>query len=294
METSNDSTGWGVGAKLYLSEDRHRTWFAYLDYDVNYDFFGVGQDAGDRGISIPLNQSGDYFNGVYLRRVGPSRYAGLRYRLNRTSLDLDWDALGLQPPTGPVWERIRDELLSVETASVGVMFQQDGRDNTIYPTRGTLIDFAVDRYDDAWGSDIEYWVYELAYNSYKSLGEDRVLASRFYARATDGDVPFWGLCQFGAHNDLRGYVSGQYRDRVMAAAQVEYRAKLKGRIGYVILAGIGQVAPKFPDFSINDLLWSAGVGLRIRVTKENPVNYRIDYAIGKEGGEVYFAVGEAF
>jgi hypothetical protein len=39
---------------------------------------------------------------------------------------------------------------------------------------------------------------------------------------------------------------------------------------------------------------AAGVGVRYRLSKENPVNYRIDYAYGKDGGNFYFAVGEVF
>jgi hypothetical protein len=293
MRTSNDSEGWGLATTLYFDENRHRMWGAYLDYDVRYDFYGIGQDAGDRGISIPLTQSGDYTMVTYLRRLRPDLYGGLSYRLNRTQVGIDFEELGLTPPEGPIWDLIKD-LLSAETASLGLMLQQDRRDNTFAPTRGTLIDFAVHSYDEAWGSDVDYRVYELAYNSYRTVSEGRVLAFRFYARATDGNVPFWGLCQFGARGDLRGYVAGQYRDRVMAATQLEYRVRLNGRVGLVVFAGVGEVAPKFPDFTFDDLLPSAGVGVRYQISKEHPVNYRIDYAIGKEGGELYFAVGEAF
>jgi outer membrane translocation and assembly module TamA len=80
----------------------------------------------------------------------------------------------------------------------------------------------------------------------------------------------------------------------MAATQLEYRVRLKGRLGFVVFAGVGEVASRFPDFTFDDLLASAGVGVRYQISEEHPVNYRIDYAIGKDDGELYFAVGEAF
>jgi hypothetical protein len=39
---------------------------------------------------------------------------------------------------------------------------------------------------------------------------------------------------------------------------------------------------------------SAGVELRYCLSKQHPLNHRIDYAYGKDGRTPYFAVGEAF
>ena len=44
-----------------------------------------------------------------------------------------------------------------------------------------------------------------------------------------------------------------------------------------------------------DLLPSAGLGLRIRLTKENPIDYRIDVAIGADEEVIlYLSAGQAF
>jgi hypothetical protein len=54
------------------------------------------------------------------------------------------------------------------------------------------------------------------------------------------------------------------------------------------------VAKDFGDFNTGDIVAAAGVGVRYRLSKQTPVNYRIDYAYGKDGGNLYFSVGEAF
>jgi len=121
-----------------------------------------------------------------------------------------------------------------------------------------------------------------------------VLALRAYGRFTAGRVPFFDLCLFGAGSDLRGYTAGQYRDRMMLAAQAEYRLELPKRFGLVAFAGVGEVAPSLGEFNTKDLLPSAGGGLRYTIATKNHVNLRLDYAVGKDSTALYFGVGEAF
>lgn len=46
--------------------------------------------------------------------------------------------------------------------------------------------------------------------------------------------------------------------------------------------------------NLDDLLFSVGVGVRFRLTKDNPLNYAIDVAVGKNDVYFYFSLGEAF
>lgn len=110
----------------------------------------------------------------------------------------------------------------------------------------------------------------------------------------DGDVPFYDLCLLGQFQDLRGYETGQYRDRSLLTAQAEYRAELWWRFGMTAFAGLGEVAPAFDAFSADDVLPSAGVGLRFTLAARNHVNLRVDYAWGKRSNALYISVGEAF
>jgi hypothetical protein len=45
---------------------------------------------------------------------------------------------------------------------------------------------------------------------------------------------------------------------------------------------------------MSNLLPAAGAGLRFTLDKKNRVNYRVDWAIGREGSTLVIGVGEAF
>ena len=75
-----DSESWGVGLaqRLYLKEDRMRLLVSALTAEINYDFFGVGNEAGESGRSIPLTQELDGVSATYEYRVAGDLFAGLR------------------------------------------------------------------------------------------------------------------------------------------------------------------------------------------------------------------------
>ncbi len=80
----------------------------------------------------------------------------------------------------------------------------------------------------------------------------------------------------------------------MFAAQAEYRRKLFWRFGMAAFGGVGGIAHELSEFRSDKLLPAAGAGLRFRITKVNPVNFRVDYGIGRSGHTVTISVGEAF
>jgi hypothetical protein len=117
--------------------------------------------------------------------------------------------------------------------------------------------------------------------------------------AAGHQVPIYDLCLFGFQNDLRGYSAGRYQDRRMFATQAEYRFTIPmkgfmGRFGVVAFGGVGGVASKFTEIDAADMLPAGGGGMRFRLTKKNPINFRIDYGVGKNGGALIVGVAEAF
>jgi hypothetical protein len=107
-------------------------------------------------------------------------------------------------------------------------------------------------------------------------------------------VPFFELCMYGSGADLRGYELGRYRDHFMVAAQTEYRLTLPWRISVTVFGGTGEVAPSFGRLNSENLLPAGGAGLRYALSSKYRVNYRVDYAIGKNGGTWIVTLGEAF
>ena len=80
----------------------------------------------------------------------------------------------------------------------------------------------------------------------------------------------------------------------MFATQAEYRRELFWRIGMVAFAGFGGIARELNQFRSDELLPAGGAGLRFRLTKTNPINFRVDYGRGRAGHTLSISVGEAF
>jgi hypothetical protein len=287
MYSNNGSKAFAAGGNAYYDEDRHRVSGGIGYYDFKYDFFGIGNEAGDRELSIPLRQRGAGIQLEYLRLWRDDTYFGGRHTFTEARVSFDVELPDWWPDIVPTEYRST-------TGAIGLLAERDTRNSTFYPTKGILLETGVDFYAPTWGSDFTYQVYEVGYNSYRSLNEQAVLASRAYARQVGGDVPFYGLSLFGRQGDLRGYTAGQYRDKFMLALQAEYRQRLKGRWGYVVFLGVGEVAPRVAELNFQDLLPSGGVGLRYTLAEENQVNMRMDFAYGKSGGAIHFGAGEAF
>ena len=105
---------------------------------------------------------------------------------------------------------------------------------------------------------------------------------------------FYDLCLYGVNNQLRGYAGGEFQNRRMFTTQAEYRLELPKRLGLVAFGGIGGIAETWSDFRFDRLLPSAGAGLRFNLDKKNHIDYRIDFAFGREGHTLSIGVGEAF
>lgn len=288
LYTDTDTWVAGIAQTTYLKKDRYRANGIVAFYNLNIDFYGIGSDAGDNDRSIPINQSGGYFKPEFLIRIRENVYLGGQYRLIKIITKLHGSkntAIAREIP------EIKTDMIS---SGVGLIFNYDSRDNKFNPNGGTFFDFTTNFAGDAIGSDNNYQIYEGAYNYYYSLAERMVLAYRFSGRFTFGDVPFFDLSLFGSHFDLRGYVGGRYRDRMMFATQLEYRWQFYWRLGMVAFAGVGEVFPEIDELNTDDLLPSAGIGLRFLVSKKNRINFSIDYAVGKDSDAIYIYLSEAF
>lgn len=285
--TSNGSWVWGTGAKLHLRQDRIRVTSAYGQAQLRYDLYGIGNAAGNQGLSVRVDQGGKALLLESLIGLRWKMFLGPRYQWRSLNAILNGAKLppGFNIPAG--------ELKST-TSALGFHIQRDVRDHQFYPKAGTLTDVVADFFQGTLGSDFAYQSYTLAFNKYSGISPRQVLAFRIFGCATSGRVPFYDLCLLGMHNDVRGYKTGQYRDRLMLTSQLEYRLELPKRFGLVGFFGVGEVGPKIGEFSIDNLKPAGGGGVRFTLAKKNHVNLRVDYATGLQGGGVYLGVTEAF
>ena len=94
---------------------------------------------------------------------------------------------------------------------------------------------------------------------------------------------------------MRGYFEGRYRDYNYLMMQLEYRQYFWWRLGFAVFVGAGDVAPELMQFSLPDVKYSYGFGLRFLFNEEEKVNIRVDLGFGNDGNSgIYFGIEEAF
>lgn len=285
--TNNGTRALALGGRLYLKENKYQTTFAVAKGNANVEFFGIGRIPGRAAVSVPLQMSGTILFLEGMRNIGSKVFIGPRFQYRRLSASIDG------PPRPGGFEVPAIDIKSTSSA-VGVHVQRDRRDSTFYPSKGSLFDFTGDFFDQAWGSRREYQTYKIAYNGFREIATRQVLAYRVMACSANGSVPFYDLCLFGYNSDLRGYTTGQFQNRRMFATQAEYRLEWRKRLGFAAFGGVGGVERTWGEFRTDQLLPAGGVGLRFNLDKKNHINYRIDYAFGREGRTLSIGVGEAF
>lgn len=205
-------------------------------------------------------------------------------RITATGIEIGQDAknIGLEPSA------------KIDLALISLSADWDSRSDQFYPRNGSLVSLEVNLSDTAYGADRDYSVVEFSYDGYAPFGERHTLAWRLAAAYAGGDPPFFALPWYGSGVDLRGYTPGRYIGTSLATAQAEWRWQATNKIGLVAFGGVGGVWGDVPLFEQDDFLPAGGAGLRWRLTKKFRVNFRIDYAWGKDDEVLLISVGEAF
>ena len=285
--TDNGTRGFALAGELFFKENSYHVTSGYFRGNINYDFYGVGLDAGTTAQKQPLKQDGQAFLGEFLYRPRWKFFLGPRLLAGNSLITLRTETKGEVPP--PPDAGIRTQL-----TGLGFRLNRDTRLNRFYPEQGTFLDFTAMFFSVALGSKYSFEPYRFTFNGYKGLSSKQVLAYNVYACATSGKPPFYGECIFGTNNELRGYVGGQHIDLFMIATQLEYRLALPWRLGVVAFGGLGEVAPTVDKFRYDNLLPAVGGGLRIKLSKKYGVNLRADVARGRDGHTFSLGIGEAF
>ena len=289
MFSTNGSWVFGAISKLNLAEDHYRvTAFLMLGH-INWDFYGIGNEAADRGQFVPISQgmAGGRLESLF--RIAQGLYLGPRWTVMKMKSTADVSQLQLPPGLVPPG----NELVSWFSAP-GIKFQWDTRDSQFFPGHGQLMELTLDVHLKSLGDSFDYVGAKLAWNQYLPLSPRQVLAFREVVSGASTNAPFYALPRLGQGSDIRGFKAGEYQDYVLLAAQAEYRLQILAWLGAAAFFGLGEVQPNVGSLNFKDLLPAGGVGARITVAKANHVNARADVAFSKEGVSFYFAVGEAF
>jgi len=284
--TNTGSYGFGVGQVAHFKDDAWKIKAGAVSFNLELEFYGIGRILGDLVMFIPYSQNGWGAGVQGLRRIKGNWYGGLQYWFVSLTTTFekpeasDPDVLGF-----PVDSKV---------AGLGLIVEYDSRDNRFNPKKGRLFNVTWNDSNESLGSDFDFSSGSLEFNLYHELAPTRVIAGRGTLCMTPGDAPFYALCSFGQGVDLRGYVAGRYRDETMATIQAEYRWRFYKKWGAVAFAGVGEVADSWSHYNLENLLPSAGVGLRFKLSETTDFNLSVDYAVGKDSDAWYFYVGESF
>jgi len=172
----------------------------------------------------------------------------------------------------------------------------DSRNNLLNATNGLYAEFTHGFYDESFGSSHTFQLTRLDLRYFKNLTPDKynVLAFQLLTHSASSSAPLAEMAFFGSHEMMRGYYEGRYIDNKMVAFQTEYRTSLNDWLGLVAFAGIGDVAEKVSDFSVSNLRWSVGLGLRFKLDRRENLNLRLDWGFAKRSNNYYLKLAEAF
>jgi hypothetical protein len=111
----------------------------------------------------------------------------------------------------------------------------------------------------------DYWRYGVDLQHFIRLADGpRVLAFRLHGEAVSGtlaDVPFTELPQLGGLDDLRGYPTGRFRDRITAFGSVDYAWDLSSWLSARMFVDAGRVLGSLDDLGVDHVRVGYGVAL---------------------------------
>jgi outer membrane protein assembly factor BamA len=171
----------------------------------------------------------------------------------------------------------------------------DERDHILNPQKGRYVDFflmgsgyTTDHTNNAFS------MLQLDYRQYFPLSGNATLAIQGLSQFTLGNVPFRALPTLGGPYLHRGYYMGRFRDNQLLLLQAAYRKHLFWRLGTSIFGSAGQVSSNVQNIYKQRVHLAGGAGLRVRISKKENTNVRIDYSFGRDSRGLYIYFAEAF
>jgi outer membrane protein assembly factor BamA len=288
LYTDRGTKGIGLFHTMSLGQDKYRFRVIAVYTDGPLKYYGTGAAAGDAGNDFDFKNKNLSVQAQGQIRAFGHGYLGVRYKYSH------YDATppdALPPGTSlPPADQLNSTL-----SMLGPFVSYDTRDSATLPRSGMFLSASWLAGIKFLGNSFPHSKVQLASNFYLAAGARTTLALRGSLCGVTGTVPFYDLCNYGQGADLRGYEAGRYRDRVNWAAQGELRHQFNNRIGGVVFAGVGGIAPSLTGIiGDGNVLPSMGLGVRYKPFRHNDVNLRADIALGFNGPAFYFGISEAF
>lgn len=261
---------------------RQEKWFTkglvrYAQYPDFY--FGIGPFTPDSN-KLVFNSNRFVADIFLLRKIRPQLFAGINLKY------ISYSKIKSAQPNFRY-----PELKEGRTFGLGYSLIKDARNNILSPTKGHYF-FANTVYNIAQKN---YFELTLDGRLYKSWNTKLVSATRFVHDFNFGIIPFYDLAFLGGDQYVRGYYFGRFRDQNLSSIQQEFRMPLLWRFGLATFGGLSSIYSAKQPFSINNIKYNYGLGLRFLVDKKDKTSLRLDYAIGNNNNSgFYVSFGESF
>jgi outer membrane protein assembly factor BamA len=273
-----------VPFQVFYKNNKYYTYGEVGYFRYNFFYFGVGQENPKRelyGVDFPRIKLN------FFRAIKPNLYVGVRYQFEQ--YDITETETGGQFQQGRV-----PGGLSSRTSGLGLGLFWDKRDAIFFPTKGYVLDLTYLNNSSFWGGNVRFDRLAMDLSAYQSLNKKIVLAGNLFTNFTLGDAPFNMLTELGGPKKMRGYYQGRFRDDNAVLTQAELRFPIYGRLGAVVNGSLAWLGNQRDFMRWNDPKSAYGAGLRFVANRRDHLNIRLDYAIGSDGGNFYFTIGEAF
>ncbi|MEO6028171.1 MAG: BamA/TamA family outer membrane protein, partial [Candidatus Binatia bacterium] len=320
----------GIG---YGIEDEFR---GQLRWQHN-DFFGGGRQLGFRlkGSAIeqavegefrqpyflhpqqtfiaPLTQVRDDEPGFTVSRIrfAPRVERKLLPQLNlAVGYNIEYDDLSDVPDS--TIERLDEYVGRGIVSSLTGVLERNTTVDLLDPREGSILNLTVEQAGGPWQGAYSFYTAVVDAKKYLPLPGRRTLASRLRIGIGDGfgrsdDLPLFRRFFAGGITSTRGYdrhlvgpLNGGHKPvggRSLLEGSVELRTPLYGPLGGVVFFDVGEVRRKPASYSIGDLMFGAGVGVRYQ-TIVGPLRVDLGFPFEPPPGEphwqVHFSIGQAF
>jgi len=279
MYSDTDSYFTGFFGKVYLQEDTWRLTGGVPHGRVNSRLdIGTAEEARFENAFTVLVLDAQ-------RKISGPWYGGLRF----ITTDQRYKA---KNATGKTYLDAF-EAEDTRNSKIAALVSYDSRDNQRYPESGSYGETAFAYAPESWTESEEYYVIGASAASFFPIRDNQVLALQFKGKTVSEEAPYYERPTLGDRGDLRGYTPGEVVGHHQLLLQLEYRMVFTRLLGAAVFGGGSGLWEN--TFTSDDLYWSYGAGLRIRLQQENKVNFRIDYAIGENDQDGwYISISEAF
>ena len=216
-------------------------------------------------------------------------YVGLQYQLENQKI-LQSDSVG------SIAQGLIPGARGGTVSGLGFILNWDSRNNIFSPSHGYYCQVSTYFNGKIFGSDYTFNSVKVDLRTYRpGFAPTHVLALQAIYQSVVGPVsPFYRYAKLGGDSLMRGYYGGRYRDKYFMAFQAEYRFPVWWRFGMVTFAGLGDVAKDLKHINFDEFKYSAGAGLRFKISPKEGANLRADFAFGQGSFGFYFTANEAF